>query len=158
MTLQRFRQNSIAIFALYFVLVTGFLGCSSIQLIAPFDQKIDDGVTALQKATADFFTSIERQGGSKPEDYKNHATFYDDTKVALSGLIVRAKAISQNSLTAKELDNLSTQYRTLEMQDQQFGINQALIPQLESAYDRSFTALLTLEVAKKVPPSQGASK
>jgi prefoldin subunit 5 len=140
------------------VLAIGFLGCASIQMIGQYDQKIDDGITNLQKATADFFTTIERQGGSKPEDYKTHAKFYDNTKVALSGLIVRANAVSLNKLTAKELDNLSKQYQALEMQDQKFGIKQAEIPQLESAYNRAFTALFTLEVAKKVPSSQGASK
>jgi hypothetical protein len=127
-------------------------------LIAPYDQKIDDGITNLQKATADFFTTIERQGGSKPQDYKDHAKFYDGTKVTLSGLIVRANAIGQNTLTAKELDNLSKQYQGLEVQDKTFGIKQAEIPQLESAYNRAFTALLTLEVAKKSPQPQGASK
>ena len=42
----------------------GALGCGSVTVIAPYDQKIDDGVTNLQKSTAEFFTKIERQGGS----------------------------------------------------------------------------------------------
>lgn len=152
------RRSPIAAFVISFVFVVAFLGCSSIQLIAPFDQKIDDGITNLQKSTAEFLTSIERQGGSTPADYQKHAKFYDDTKVTLSGLIVRAKAISQNGLTAQELDNLSKQYQELEIQDQKYGVKSAEIPQLESAFNRTFTALLTLETAKKPPSSQGATK
>jgi hypothetical protein len=79
---QRFKEFHISIIAVSFVLAIGIFGCSSIQLIAPYDQKIDDSVTNLQKMTAEFLTKIERQGGSKPDDYKNHAKFYDDARIA----------------------------------------------------------------------------
>jgi len=136
---------------LFFVPVIGIAGCISIQLIAPYDQKTDDGVTNLQKVTAEFFTKIERQGGSLPDDYKNHSKFYDDSKIALSVLLVRASAISNNIKTVKELESLSQQFKKLEEDHKKFGIPQAAVPQLEFAFNRTFRAILTLEVAKKEP-------
>jgi hypothetical protein len=149
MKLQRFKELQISIIAVSFVLAIGILGCSSIRLIAPYDQKIDDGVTNLQKMTAEFLTKIERQGGSKPEDYKNHAKFYDDARVTLSGILVRASAVTNNTLTVRQLEILRQQFQKLEEDDQKIGIEQAAVPQLESAFNRTFTAILTLEVAKK---------
>ncbi|MGD0233773.1 MAG: hypothetical protein ABSC55_04460 [Syntrophorhabdales bacterium] len=133
-------------------------GCGPIQLIAPYDQKIDDGVTSLQKKTAEFLTTIERQGGSGPEDYKNHTKFYDDAKVALSGLSVRAGALASNSLTVRELEILDQQFQKLETDHRNIGIPQAAVPQYEEAFNRTFTAILTLEVAKKEPKAEGAAK
>ena len=77
------REFAATLLAVALLLLIGAFGCGPVTLIAPYDQKIDDGVTNLQKSTAEFFTKIERQGGSKPEDYKNYTKFYDDAKVTL---------------------------------------------------------------------------
>lgn len=140
------------------ILAISVSGCGPIQLIAPYDQKIDDSVTSLQKKTAEFLTTIERQGGSGPEDYKNDTKFYDDAKVALSGLSVRAGALASNSLTVQELEILHQQFQKLETDHRKMGIPQAAVPQYEEAFNRTFTAILTLEVAKKEPKAEGAGK
>jgi hypothetical protein len=151
MQLQRCKALQISIIAVTFVLAMSILGCSPIQLIAPYDQKIDDSVTQLQQMTAEFLTKIERQGSSNPEDYKNHAKFYDDAKVALSGILVRATAVTNNTLTVQQLEILRQQFQKLEEEHQKIGIQQAAISELESAFNQTFTAILTLEVAKKQP-------
>ena len=87
--MHRPEQFAATLLAVAFLLSMGALGCGSVTVIAPYDQKIDDGVTNLQKSTAEFFTKIERQGGSNREDYKNHTKFYD------------AVAPAQNSATVK---------------------------------------------------------
>jgi len=140
------------------LLMMSTTGCGSIRLIASYDQKIDDGVTDLQKATAEFLTGIERQGGSTPADYKDHTKFYDDCKVSLSGLIVRAGALTGNNLTLQQLEILRQQFQDLEASDQKMGIPQAAVPQYEKAFNRTFTAILTLEVAKKEPKHEGAGE
>src|SRR5919109_901732 len=142
MRLLRLKELQISIIAVSFVLAIGTLGCGSIQLIAPYDQKIDDGVTNLQKMTAEFLTKIERQGGSKPDDYKNHVKFYDDTRVALSGILVRASAVTNNTLTTQQLEILRQQFQKLEEDHQKIGIQQAAVPQLESAFNRTFRSIL----------------
>ena len=151
MRLLRFKGLQISIVAVAFALAISILGCPSIQLIAPYDQKIDDSVTNLQKTTAEFLTKIERQGGSKPDDYKNHVKFYDDTRVALSGILVRASAVTNNTLTTQQLEILRQQFQKLEEDHQKIGIQQAAVPQLESSFNQTFRAILTLEVAKKEP-------
>lgn len=148
-------KDSRRILVVLLVLVMSMTGCGSIRLIAPYDQKIDDGVTDLQKETAKFLTGIERQGGSTPTDYKNHTKFYDDCKVSLSVLIVRAGALTDNSLTVKQLGILRQQFQDLEASDQKMGIPQAAVPDYEKAFNRTFKAILTLEVAKKEPKAEG---
>ena len=149
----RFKQDQCFIIAISLILTISVFGCSSIQWIAPYDHKIDESVTNLQKMTAQFFTKIERHGGSEPEDYKNQTTFYDDARVALSGILVRAGAVSNNRLTLEQLEILHKQFRKLEEDHQKSGIPKAAVPQLEEAFNRTFRAILTLEVAKKEPKS-----
>lgn len=132
-----------------FTITISLVGCASITLIAPYDQKIDEGVTNLQKMSAEFFTKIERQGGSKPEDYKNHSNFYDDSKVALSGILVRADAIATNTKTVDMLRKLNEQLQLLEARHQKDGISAAVATDNAKSFNRTFGAILTLEVAKK---------
>ena len=145
------REFAATLLAVAFLLSVGALGCGPVTLIAPYDQRIDEGVTNLQKSTAEFFTKIERQGGSNREDYKNHTKFYDDAKVTLSGLSVRANAFTNNKLTTEQLEVLSEQFRLLEETHMKIGVSKAAVPEYEKAFNRTFTAILTLEIAKKGP-------
>ncbi len=156
--MQRPRRVPVPMTAVLLLVLVGLMGCGSIRLIAPYDQKTDDAVTNLQKSTAEFFTRIERQGGSSAQDYKNQTKFYDDARVALSGILVRARALSRNEQTVKQLEILQQQYQQLEEQHKTIGISQAVIPQLESAFNRTFTAILTLEVGKREAKTEEAGK
>jgi hypothetical protein len=158
MGMHRAREFEATLLAVVFLLLIGVFGCGPVTLIAPYDQKIDDGVTNLQKSTAEFFTRIERQGGSDPEDYKNYTKFYDDAKVTLSGLSVRANAFTNNNLTTEQLEVLSEQFRNLEQTHMKIGVSRAAVPEYEKAFNRTFTAILTLEVAKKGPEAEGDGK
>ena len=149
--MQRSKRMRSPVLAVWLFVLIGLFGCGSIRLIAPYDQRTDEAVTNLQKSTAQFFTQIERQGGSSAQDYKNQTKFYDDARVMLSGIIVRANALSNNAKTVEQLELLSQQFQKLEQQNKTIGISQAAVPQLESAFNRTFTAILTLEVAKKEP-------
>ena len=151
MRMHRPRELAAALLAVALLLSMGALGCGPVTLIAPYDQKIDNDVTNLQKSTAEFFTKIERQGGSNPEDYKNYTKFYDDAKVALSGLSVRANAFTNNKFTIEQLVILSEQFRNLEQSHMKIGISRAAVPEYENAFNRTYTAILTLEIAKKGP-------
>ena len=158
MRMRRPREFEATLLAVAFLLLMGAFGCGSVTLIAPYDQKIDDGVTNLQKSTAEFFTKIERQGGSKPEDYKNYTKFYDDAKVTLSGISVRANAFTNNNLTTEQLEVLSEQFRFLEQTHMKIGVSRESVPEYEKAFNRTFIAILTLEVAKKGPEAEGGRK
>ena len=148
--MHRLREFAATLLVVAFLLSMA-LGCGSVTLIAPYDQRIDDGVTSLQKSTAEFFTKVQRQGGSNPGDYKNHTKFYDDAKVTLSGLSVRANAFTNNNFTTAQLVVLSEQFRDLEQTHMKIGISREAVPEYENAFNRTFTAILTLEIAKKGP-------
>jgi hypothetical protein len=156
--MQGSRQMRSVIKGVWLLLLIGVVACAPIQLIAPYDQKTDEGVTNLQKTTAQFFTRIERQGGSSADDYKNQTKFYDDARVALSGIHVRAQALAQNDLTVQQIDILQQQFQKLEQDHKTMGLSPAMVPQLEKAFNRTFTAILTLEVAKKEPKQEGSKK
>lgn len=157
MKIQRLKALQYHTVVVLFVLALSTAGCS-IRLIAPYDQKIDDGVMNLQKMTAEFLTKIERQGGSTREDYKNHTTFYDCVKVTLSGLIVRASAIAKNDLTVQQLEVLSDHYfNDLEKHDREMGITLPWAAEYKKTFNQIFIAILTLEEAKKEPTAGGGT-
>jgi len=132
-------------------------GCSSVQLIAPYDDQLDKQVTALQTATETFLVKIEREGLSSADDYKkNYTAFYDDEKVAISGLAVRASAIALNSQTAGKIKNLKDTIDQMEKRHQESGLSKMDAAQFEESLDRIFRAILTLELAKKGATSTGS--
>ena len=123
--------------------------CAHVTLIAPYDERIEKGITELQKNTTAFFVKIERQGGSDKEDYKNFIQFYDDSKVAVKSLLIRAGATAQNGQTEGQIKALLDKYNSLENQLRQFGLTSNIIPMTKTSFEVIFRAILTLEVAKK---------
>jgi len=137
----------------YFVLII-LLGlpiaaCTHIQLIAPYDERIEKGITELQKNTTEFFVEIERKDGSDTEDYKNYIEFYDDTKVATRSLLIRAGAVAYNETTEAQIKKLMDKYKKLEKQHTEVGLSAHTVPLLEASFDQCFRAILILEVAKE---------
>lgn len=122
-------------------------GCT-IRLIADYDQKIDDGVTALQKKTESFLIKLERTC-QKPEGaYSNHVSFYDEAKVELSALQVRADAIALNKLTSEQIEKLRDSFEKMEAQHK-LGFTPIVVAKTRNILNSHFTAILKLEVAKK---------
>ncbi len=122
-------------------------GCS-IRLIADYDQKIDDGVTALQKKTEAFLIKLERTCQKPEGEYSNHTSFYDEAKVELSALRVRADAIALNELTSVELKDLKDSFEKMEEQHK-LGFTPIVVAETRKILNSHFTAILKLEVGKK---------
>jgi hypothetical protein len=125
--------------------------CASVELIAPYDATIDQDITALQTSTLTFLTTIASSGGSSKADAtsSSHTKFYNDSQVALSVLETRAYAISDNQITYQMLTKLGQQFDALKKQDQTSGISTLVAQNSAKAFNETFQALLTLEVAKK---------
>jgi hypothetical protein len=123
--------------------------CAHISLIAPYDERIEKGITELQKETTAFFVKVERQGGSNKDDYSKHTEFYDKSKVATKSLMIRAGATAQNKRTEQQIKLLMEKYDKLENQHKTEGLTSYTVAPLESSFDDIFRAILTLEVAKK---------
>ena len=156
---KRLNQAQVFIVVMCLVLSVSLLGCPKVQLIAPYDQKIDQGVTDLQKQTAEFLIGIESQGGSKPSEFEKHQKeFYDPAKVALSGLIVRSQARPLNTETTKQLKLLNKAFKNLGQADKKHGISARAAALYETQFNQSFGYILHLEMKKQHPEAGGAGK
>ena len=133
-------------FILSLVLVAA-IGCS-IRLISEYDKKIDDGVTELQKKTEAFLIKMERIAETPEGAYTKHIGFYDEVKVDLSLLKVRADAIAQNDLTSKQISLLQDSFKSLEEQHKK-GLKAVMIESIRQSLNTQFTAILKLEVSKE---------
>ena len=78
-------------------------GCA-IRLIADYDENVDKATTEIQRKVETFLTRLERNVGTPAVDYSQYVALYDDVRVDLSALKVRASAIPKNSITVEQID------------------------------------------------------
>jgi len=117
-------------------------------LISEYDKEIDITVTAFQKKMTRFLISLERNIGKEKSEYSNNTEFYDEIRVDLSAIKVRAAAIPKNEITIKQINLLIENVSNLERLHK-LGITPVDIPPLRTAFNTSCTAILKLELAKK---------
>ncbi len=96
-----------------------------------------------------FFVSVESQAGLPQCKYDNHKEFYKDSKVAISGIEVRAKAIPKNEITVELVGLLSDSLISLEKLHKIDCFKSDQVSSLRSSFNSSITAILKLELAKK---------
>jgi len=129
-----------------------FSGCSTVKLVGDYDEQIDKGITQLQKDVETFLTKLEGTAEnplSKVEEHEKYTQFYANTKVSISGLRVRADAIEANSRTVQMISNLRELLDELEKFHKE-GLKKIEIQKsLRGGFNSLFTAILTLELAKK---------
>jgi hypothetical protein len=126
-------------------------GCATIKLVGDYDEHLDKGVTQLQKDVETFLVKLESSAEKptdKVESYDKNKKSYDDFRVAVSGLRVRAASMDLNSITVQMLDKLSSTLAGLE--DMHRGsLAKAEIKPIRGALNTQFTAILKFELAKK---------
>jgi len=130
------------------LLVVALAGCP-VRFISNYDEKTDEAVTDLQKKVETFFVTAEGQAGLSECKYENHKAFYQEAKVAISTIEVRANAISMNDITLQHVRLLKDSLRKLEDLHKISCLSVAQIALLRSNFDSSFTAILKFELAKK---------
>jgi len=120
----------------------------SVKLISSYDEITDKTVTQLQKDFETFFITIECL--DKPNcEYENHKRFYQDAKITISSLAIRANAIPKNSLTIKQIEILKNSLDNLEKLHKLGCLSVDQIKDLRNSFNVIFTAILKLEIAKK---------
>jgi hypothetical protein len=134
--------------AFLLILVLASAGCTSVRLVAEYDKRIDDEITALQKKTEVFLNAMDRTAGTPEGSYEKHAHFYDTIKADVNVLVVRSEALSLNRLTARQLQLLGESISALEEQHRK-GLTRPMIEPVRQALHTHYVAILTLEVAKK---------
>ena len=124
------------------------LGGCSLVTVSPYDGSADKAITKLHKQTAEFFAESTR-ADELGCGYSQHLPFYQNSTVATSSLLVRAKAMTHNKLTVSQLELLSSSYSDLAQLHQLGCFTPAQVSELWASFDASFSAILRLELAKK---------
>lgn len=133
---------------LYLLVALVFSGCT-VKLIADYDETIDKSTAEIQKKVETFLTKLERAVGISAADYSQHVAFYDEVRVDLSSLKVRAAAIPQNTITEQQIDLLTENWSNLEkLHIIGFKNKEEIVP-LRRNFNQAFTQILKLELAKK---------
>lgn len=143
---RRSLRRLVPAFVLVLILVSA--GCTSVRLVAEYDKRIDDEITALQKKTELFLYAMERAAGTPEGSYEKHVQFYDTIKADVNVLVIRSEALSLNRLTTQQLELLRESIMALEEQHRK-GLRRPMIEPVRQALHTHYAAMLTLEVAKK---------
>ena len=122
-------------------------GCSLVS-ISPYDSSADKAITKLHKQTAEFFAEFTK-ADELGCGYSHHLPFYQNSKVSISSLLVRARAMADNHITVSQLELLSSSYSNLAQLHQLGCFTPTQVSELWVSFDASFSAILRLELAKK---------
>lgn len=134
----------ITILALAFV----FSGCAT-KRISNYDEITDKTVTALQKKTEAHLVTLEAVEGLPECKYEKHKLFYNEAKVDVSAITVRAVAIPKNEIITQETILLSKSLDSLEKLHKIACLTKDQIKPLRTQFNSIFTAILKLELAKR---------
>jgi hypothetical protein len=133
------------IIVFYIFVVTG----CTVKLISSYDEKTDEAVTDLHKKVETFFLSIESQEGLPECTYENHTAFYQEVKVSVSAIELRARAIPDNDITIEQVVLLKENIELLEQLHKLGCLSKEQVKPLRINFNSGFTAILKLELAKK---------
>ncbi len=145
---ERLHKVLVLLRVLSFLCLLVFSGCTEIRLISEYDEQTDKSITQFQRKIEAFLISLERNIGTEQAKYENNTQYYDEFKVDLSAIRVRAAAIPKNSITIQQIDLLIDSLNNLEKLHQH-GLTREDIGPLRTAFNTSCTAILKLELAKK---------
>ena len=151
-------------------------GCTTVKLIADYDEEIDKGITSFYKKMEMHLIGLERNIIKKealeenlqtePDEemrtryqeeiekakgeieYDTHVEFYDGLTVDLSYLQVRAASVPKNEITLDQIRLLRENLMNLR-KIHRMGISKNDIPPLRNGFSAGTAAILKLELAKK---------
>ena len=138
-------------YSLIFVLaivIFATVGCSYVKPVSAYDELMDKGITTLQKNTEKVLLMIETYPGKEESTYEYHRDYYKQATIEVSSLKIRAEAIQEDNLSTKMLDKLLGNIKRFE-NDHIEGITANEVALYRGGFNSQFTALLSLELAKK---------
>ena len=144
-------------FAAPFSLLTARIGllalvlvgaCQPVRFLAEYDPATDARLTELQRSVEALLTEMERTLGTPGGTVERYQPYYDDLRIELRTLAVRAAAREKNQLQVEQLDRVLDQIDLLEQAHRE-GIAREEIPVYREIFAQSFRAMLALELAKR---------
>ena len=135
----------------FIIIIVNVLLLSSCSLVSvsPYDSSADKAITKLHKQTAEFFAEFSKAADKPGCGYPLHLSFYQNSKVSISSLLVRARAMADNHISVSQLELLSSSYLNLAQLHQLGCFTPTQVSELWVSFDASFSAILKLELAKK---------
>ncbi len=128
------------------LLLSLLVASCSLVATAPYDAGTDKNLTKLHKQTAQFFVAAANPIDC---DYRHYFDFYQTSSVALSGLLVRAKALPRNGVTVEQLLLLQSSFESLAKLHGLGCLSPVQVADVWRSFDASFSVILRLELAKK---------
>jgi len=123
--------------------------CGEIRLISDYDEITDRKISELHQKFALHFVQLERMAGTEDANYENFTNFYDEVKVDVRVLRVRAGVIDKNDILIRSLDLLDSNISDLELLHKT-GFRQVdeIVP-IRNAFDSSFASMIRFITALK---------
>ncbi|MDN3669152.1 hypothetical protein QWY93_07410 [Echinicola jeungdonensis] len=142
-------QNYRNWFPLFAILLFVAQSCGPVRLISEYDPITDEKVTELEEKVTTFFVKLERVVGTNHADYEHFTNFYDEVKVDLNTLKVRADAVDKNRIVREQIEELSNMVESLEeLHKMGFATIEQVRP-LQQSFNSAFTAIIKFQMALK---------
>jgi hypothetical protein len=126
--------------------------CTTVRLVSEYDDITDKSATEMQHRVDFFLLRMESAAGTPAGRYSANSATYDSLQSDADALHVRASAVSNNSITLRQvaaLDSALADLRKLHQAEGDMGLPSKLAEPSRSAFTSIFTAIITLELAKK---------
>ena len=140
------KRNTRIITGLFLFLITS---CSSVRLISDYDEITDKAVTTLQKKVTKFLVKVEDEVGTDKALYENYKPFYQEVKVDLNTLKIRADAIDKNKIVQSQVAELTTMVINMEKLHKLGFFDASQVTALQQPFNSAFTAIIKLQMGLK---------
>lgn len=123
--------------------------CTSVRLISDYDEITDKTATELQEKVSNYFVKLERTVGTNEADYNNFVESFDEFKVDLNTLEVRAAAFDKNRIVQEQVLQLKVMVLKLEELHKKGFATYDQIKPLRQPFNSAFTSIAKLQLALK---------
>jgi hypothetical protein len=134
---------------LLIVLIAAMQGCSSIRLISDYDETTDKLTTEIQQKISEVFVKIERNIGTTKAEYSNFTDQYDDIRVLVNTLEVRANSIDKNKIVQDQVKEIISMLDNLEKLHKLKFNDVRELTSLKDGFNRAFSAIIKLQTGLK---------
>lgn len=139
----------VSVYGVTFLVIALIVSGCTVKLISSYDETTDKAITALHKKTEMHLVGLEVIEDLPECKYENQKKFYEEAKVDVSAIVVRAAAIPKNEITVDQTTLLSKSLENLENLHKIACLSKKEIAPLRMQFNTIFTAILKLEIAKR---------
>lgn len=123
--------------------------CKTVRLISDYDAVTDNVINALQEKVSRFFIQVYGDLETGDAKYDHYKEFYQEAKVDLVSLKIRADAFDKNTIVQQQIAELYNMIDKLEqLHKLGFSVPEQIKP-LELPFNAAFTAMIRLQLALK---------